>query len=62
MKETIEFNSMIESFECDFSLFLEGKKKLDQIDFNSERFKKDFELLKKLSWLLRNDKAKIFID
>lgn len=61
-KETDKFNSMIEAFECDFALALEGARSLGDLNLKSERIKKDIELLEELSFLLRSGKAKIMVE
>lgn len=61
-KETDKFNSMIEAFECDFVLALDGTRKLGDLNLESKRLKKDIELLEELSFLLRSGKAKIMVE
>lgn len=63
--KTDKFNYMIETFECDFSLAVQGRKPLacldDLIEEKNEKLMKDIDLLSELSWLLRNGKAEIHL-
>lgn len=65
LKKTDKFNNMIEAFQCDFSLALEGydvfKSLRELIEDKDERLLKDIDLLRELSWLLRNGKAEIHL-
>lgn len=60
---TDEYRYMIEGFECDFNLAVEGDDILDTlqhlIETKNENMLKDIDLLQKLSYLLRNGKVKI---
>lgn len=62
---TEKFNHMIEAFECDFNLAVDGEKDMqeiqDCIDQKDPKMLKDIELLQELSYLLRYGKAKIVI-
>ena len=62
-KLTEKYGLMIESFECDFALALEGAKTLDglqtALENKNEKLLGDIELLEELSFLLRYGKAKI---
>ena len=61
--KTDRFNSMIESFECDFNLALSGDKSLSELEVQIKngdlRLLKDIALLSELSFLLRHGKAEI---
>ena len=63
--KTTKYNNMIEAFECDFNLALEGKKKLSKLDKaienNNKRLLNDIDLLGELSYLLRSGKAEIHL-
>lgn len=63
--KTEKFNSMIESFECDFVLARDKGNKLAALDNEivegNEHLLKDIDLLEELSWLLRNGKAEIHL-
>lgn len=65
-KATTRFDRMIESFECDFQLAKDGENRLGDLDncikAGDEKITKDIELLAELSFLIRNGKAKIFIE
>lgn len=60
---TGKYINMIEAFECDFSLAVHNKKDIAELDSTiknkDEKLLKDIELLKELSFLLRNNKIKI---
>lgn len=63
--KTDKFNSMIESFACDFELATQKRHSLtelqDLIEKKDEDFLKDIDLLCKLDWMLRIGKAEIHI-
>ena len=56
---------MIEAFECDFTLAVDGSFSLTQletaIENKNEHILKDIELLAELSYMLRHGKAEIHI-
>lgn len=63
--KTDKYNDMLEAFECDFTLALEGEKSLAELDEliqdKDDQLIEDIELLKELSFLLRNGKAEIHL-
>ena len=63
--KTDKFTDMIESFECDFAMAVDGRKDLShlqkKIDSKDERVMKDIDMLAELSWLLRNGRAEIIL-
>ena len=63
--KTDKYTNMIEAFECDFTLAVEGNHSLTQlqtaIENKNENILKDIELLAELSYLLRHGKAEIHI-
>ena len=67
--KTEKFNGMIEAFECDFNLAVEGGYDLsdldeiikDKSDPRHEKMLTDIDLLRELSFLLRNGKAEILL-
>lgn len=68
-KITDKFKNMIEAFECDFDLAVEGRYDLsdldeiikDKSDPRHEKMLTDIDLLRELSFLLRNGKAEILL-
>lgn len=64
--KTTKFNNMIESFECDFNLALNGDHSLSelekQIKSGDLKLIHDINLLNELSYLLRHGKAEIHIN
>ena len=62
MIETNKYNNMLDAFECDFVLSRDCGKDFCNLDFNSDRLKKDINLLEELSFLLRHGKAKIMVE
>lgn len=63
--KTDKYNDMLEAFESDFNLALEGEKILAELDEliqdKDDQLIEDIELLKELSFLLRNGKAEIHL-
>lgn len=63
--KTDKYNSMISSFQCDFSLALEGDTTLSEIakkiEDKDKRLLNDIDLLEELEWNLRNGKVEIHI-
>ena len=63
--KTTKYNNMIEAFECDFNLALEGQRTLDilgdLIEDKNEGLLRDINLLQELSYLLRSGKAEIHL-
>lgn len=63
--KTTKYNNMIEAFECDFNLALEGQKTLDilgdLIEDKNAGLLRDIDLLQELSYLLRTGKAEIHL-
>ena len=62
---THKFNDMIEAFECDFNLALEGDHALSelekQIKNGDKKLLHDISLLQELSFMLRHGKAEIHL-
>ena len=66
---TDKFKNMIEAFECDFNLAVEGHYDLSDLDevikdksnLRHEKMINDIGLLCELSFLLRNGKAEIYL-
>ena len=62
---THKFNDMIEAFECDFNLALEGDHALSelekQIKVGDRKLLHDISLLRELSFLLRHGMAEIHL-
>lgn len=63
--KTDKFNNMIEAFECDFKLAVQGDRTLSELD---KRIKEgnlkllhDIDLLQELSYLLRHGGAEIHL-
>ena len=62
---THKFNDMIEAFECDFNLAVEGDHSLSELEKQIKngdlKLLHDISLLKELSFLLRHGKAEIHL-
>lgn len=63
--KTDKYTNMIEAFECDFTLAVDGSFSLTKlqtaIENKNEHVLKDIELLAELSYMLRHGKAEIHI-
>lgn len=63
MTKTTKFDNMLQAFECDFDLALQGEKTLSELQANiangDERILQDIELLKELAYLIRSGRAEI---
>ena len=63
--KTDKFNNMIEAFECDFNLAVQGDHTLSELDKQIKegdlKLLHDIDLLNELSYLLRHGKAEIHL-
>ena len=62
-EKSTKFDNMLQAFECDFDLALQGEKTLSELQANiangDERTLQDIELLKELAFLIRCGRAEI---